>query len=295
MAQQQHGAFDDVVLVVLADDTVALLVGELELPKVAHQDRRAVVLGNDDIAEVVEGPHQADAADDITELAAIEHAAAGIGVIVADRIGDIAECDIKAHQLLRIELELILRRQPAEVRNIGNARHLLQGRDHRPLLDLRQFAQVFRVGLQNVIEDLPGRRRQRIEARRQVRRQRRVLNPLQDALTRPVVFNAVAKLQGDQRQAEGRARAHHCHAGRAVKLALERNGDLLLDFFGRQARRGGNHLGFRVRDIRIGLDREPGPRIVAVDADEHADHRHHQALAQRKADDPINHRAALRP
>ena len=54
VAQQQHGAFDDVVLVVLADDAVALLVGELQLAEVAHQDRRAVVLGDDDIAEVVE-------------------------------------------------------------------------------------------------------------------------------------------------------------------------------------------------------------------------------------------------
>ena len=106
VAQQQHGSFDDVVLVVLADDTVALLVAELELAEIAHQDRRAVVLGNDDIAEIVERLHQADAADHVAELAAIEHAAAGIGVVGADRIGDVVERNIEAHELLRIELEL---------------------------------------------------------------------------------------------------------------------------------------------------------------------------------------------
>ncbi len=90
VAQQQHGSLDDVVLVVLADDAMALLVAELELAEIAHQDRRAVVLGDDDVAEIVERLHEADAADHVAELAAIEHAAAGIGVVGADRIGDVA-------------------------------------------------------------------------------------------------------------------------------------------------------------------------------------------------------------
>ena len=78
-------------------------------------------------------------------------------------------------------------------------------------------------------------------------------------------------------------------ARRAVEFALERNGDLLLDLFGGEARRLGDDLRFGIGDVRIGFDGELGPRIVAVDRGKDADHRHDQALAQREADEPINH------
>src|SRR5581483_1701432 len=141
-AQQQHGAFDHVALLVLADSAVAFLVGQLQLAEIVHEDRRAVVLGDDDIAEIIERLHQADAADHITEVAAIEHAAAGIGTVGADRVGDVLQRQVEAHELLRIELQLELRGQAAEIRDVGDAGHLLQGRDHRPQLDLGKLAQV---------------------------------------------------------------------------------------------------------------------------------------------------------
>src|SRR4029077_17669463 len=114
-ALQQHGAFDDVAALANADDAVAFQVAELELAEIANEDRRAIVLGDDDIAEIVERLDEADAADDIAELAAIEHAAAGIGVVGADRAGHRAQRQIEAHELLRIELQLILSGQAAEV------------------------------------------------------------------------------------------------------------------------------------------------------------------------------------
>ena len=123
--QQQHGSFDNVVDAVLADDTVALLIAELQFAEVAHQDRCAVVLGNDDVAQIVQRLHQTDAADHVTEFAAIKHAAAGIGIVGADRIGDGGQRNVETHELLRIELELILRREPSEIGNVGDSRHLL--------------------------------------------------------------------------------------------------------------------------------------------------------------------------
>ena len=288
-AQQQHDALDDVVPVVLAEDAVALLVAELQLAEIAHEDRRAVALGDDDVAEIVERLHQADAADDVAELAAREDAAAGIGAVGVDRVGDVLERQVEPHELLRIELELELGREAAEVRDVGDARHLLERRDHDPALDLRELAQILGVGFQRVVENLAGRRGQRIEAGREARRQRDVLDALHDALARPVVLDAVAEHERDQRQPERAARAHHRQARRAVELALERNGDLLLDLLGGEARRLGDDLRGGVGDVRIGLDRELGPRIVAVDGGEDADHRHDQALAQREADEPVNH------
>ena len=63
----------------------------------------------------------------------------------------------------------------------------------------------------------------------------------------------------DERQTERAARAHHREPGRAIELALERNGDLLLDFLGGEARRLGDDLRGSVGDIRVGFDRQLGP------------------------------------
>ena len=82
--------------------------------------------------------------------------------------------------------------------------------------------------------------------------------------------------------------------GRTVKLAFELDGDLLLDFLRRQTWRLRDHLHGDVRDIRIGIDGELGPGIIAIDGDEHADHRHHKALSQSITDEPLNHSAGLR-
>ena len=170
-AQQQHGTLDDVIHVVLADNAVTFLVGELQLAKIAHEDRRAIVLGDDDVAEVAEGLDQADAADDVTELTAVEYAAAGAGAVGRDRVGNVLQRQVEADQLLRVELELELGGHATETGDVGDPRHLLDRGDHGPLLDLGQFAQVLGIGLQGVVEDLPGRRRQRIEAGRKPRRQ----------------------------------------------------------------------------------------------------------------------------
>ena len=118
---------------------------------------------------------------------------------------------------------------------------------------------------------------------------RDVLDALVDALTRPIILDAVAENEGDQRQAERALRAHEQEARRAVELALQRDRDPLLDLFGRHAGRLGDDLRARVGDVRIGLDRELGPGIVPVNGDEDADHRHHHALSQRQADEGVNH------
>ena len=116
------------------------------------------MLGDDDIAEIVEVLNKADAADHVAEFAAIEDAAAGICVVGTDRIGDGIERQIKPHELLRIELQLILRGQPAEIGNVGDAGHLLDRRYDGPLLDFRKFAQILGAGIHRVIKYLPGRR-----------------------------------------------------------------------------------------------------------------------------------------
>ena len=66
---------------------------ELHLAKIAHENRYAVVLRHDDIAHVLECLDKADAADDIAKLAARKHAAARVGAVGADSVGDVLERD----------------------------------------------------------------------------------------------------------------------------------------------------------------------------------------------------------
>ena len=54
---------------------------ELQRPEVLQEDRRALVLRDDDVAEIVEAAHEADAADDGRLIAAHEDAAAGVRVV----------------------------------------------------------------------------------------------------------------------------------------------------------------------------------------------------------------------
>jgi hypothetical protein len=233
--------------------------------------------------------NQPDRADDEAEVAAGHDAAAGARAVGVDGGFDVCQRQVESDELLRIEIELKLGGDAAEVRDVGDARHLLERGNDDPALEFGQLALPLGVGLQRIVEDLAGRRCHGIETRCQSRRQGGVLDALVDALTRPIILDAVAEHDGDQRQTERAFRAHEQEARRAVELALERDRDPLFDLFGRHAGRLGDDLRARVRDVRIGIDRELGPGIVPVNGEKEADHRHHHALSQRQGDEGVNH------
>src|SRR5262249_3810646 len=208
VAQEQDDAGDAVTAVVLAEHAVALLVAQLHLAEVADEDRRSVALGDDDIAHVLQSLDKSDAADDDSELAAGQNAPARIGAVRFDRVGDVLERQVEAHELLRIELELELGGDAAEVLDVGDPRHLLERGNDRPSLDLRKLTQTLAVGLERVLEDFTGRRGQWVELRGEPRRQLHVLDALQNALTRPVILDAFTEDHSDRGQPEGAAGAH---------------------------------------------------------------------------------------
>src|SRR6202040_4299446 len=105
-------------------------------------------------------------------------AAAGAGAVGIDGGFDVRERQVEARELLRIELELELRRDAAEIADVGDARHLLECWNDNPSLDLRKLAYPLGVGFDRVIEDLAGGRGHRIEARGDPRRQGHVLDAL---------------------------------------------------------------------------------------------------------------------
>ena len=142
-------------------------------------------LGHDDIAEVVEGAHQPDAADDEALIAARDPAAAGIGGVVVDRVDDVVDSEAVTQEFGRVEIEPELPGEAAEIVDLRDAGNLLQRRLDDPALILRQLHQVLGVGFERVTVDLPLRRRHGVEPGGGPGRQGDVADAFPDALALP--------------------------------------------------------------------------------------------------------------
>ena len=77
-AQQEDDAFDDVIPFVIAKDAVALLIAQLQLAEVPHEDRRSVALCDHDVAHVIECLDEANSPHDVAEVSPRQNAAAGL-------------------------------------------------------------------------------------------------------------------------------------------------------------------------------------------------------------------------
>src|SRR5262249_20497167 len=205
--QKKNDAANCVVYVILSKNPMTFLVAQLQRAKIAHKYRCAVALRDDNIAKIVQCLHETDAANDKTKVAAGDHAAAGVGAVGLDGVCDILERNIEADQGCRIEFELEQSGDPPERGDIRNAWYLLESRNYHPALNFGQLPQSVGIGLQRVAVDFADRRGKRIETRGDPRRERDVLNALEDSLPRPVILGAVAKDECNQGQSEGALRA----------------------------------------------------------------------------------------
>ena len=287
--EQQRDALDGVGIGVLAQNAVAVLVAQRQRSQIAHEHGHALFLRDDDVAQVVQIANQADAAHHQTLLAAVHHAAARVGVVGSHRLRHLRQREVVFRQLDRVKLDQELRGDAAEVGNVHHAGNLLEARYHLPELQLRQLPQAARLGFQRVAVDFADGRSHGVEPGLGAVRQRHAADALPQALARRVIFTAVAKHHGDQRQAERALRAHHVHAGRAHDFALQRHGDLLLDLLGGQAVDLRDDLRGHVGDVRVSLQRQLGPAVAAVDGGQD-EHQHDDAAPlETLGDEALNH------
>jgi hypothetical protein len=120
---QQDDAFDRVVLLLVAELAQPRRDADDHAADILEQHRRAVVHGQDDIADVFRRHHAADAAH-VIELAALRiEAAAGIAVVGGERGFDLRHRQAGARDFRRIEQHLILHRAAAEAGIVGHAGH----------------------------------------------------------------------------------------------------------------------------------------------------------------------------
>ena len=105
----------------------------------SHQHRRAFLLGDHDVAQIVEGANLPDAANDEALFPADEEAASRVGIVGLDSLDDLLQSEIEAHELCGIEDDLELERLTPEARNVGHPADLAKGRGHDPGLKFLQL------------------------------------------------------------------------------------------------------------------------------------------------------------
>src|SRR5215813_9364452 len=103
------------MLLILADDTVSLQVGELQPTEVAEEDWRTVALCNHNGTQVIKRLDKTDGANDEAKVTAGYDATAGIVVIGTNGRFNVCQRQVEPHQLLGIKLKLILGGDAAEV------------------------------------------------------------------------------------------------------------------------------------------------------------------------------------
>ena len=252
----QHDAGDDVGGVVAARDTKLRHEADLNLRHIRQQDRHAALLGQDDVADVLERTDDADAAYVDRLLADRDRPAADIGIAGRNRRDHLRQGQAVGHHPAEIDLGLELLGLAAEHQHVGNAGHDSQPALHHPVLQRLELHDVHAGRpAQFVAEDFadgPCRRDHGLHAGRQFD----VREPVDDLLAHEVVIPAILELNADEAQAVDRVRADEPQAGRAGKRNLDRDRDVALHFLRRLPGALGDDLDNRRGRVRIGLDVE---------------------------------------
>ena len=164
---------DDVRLVVVTDHAEARRVPDLDGADVAHADGDPLLLGDDDVLDVVDVAYEADAADVVRLLADEEALPADVLVRVRDRRLELRERDPLPAQAIGVDAHVVLLRLAAVARDVDDAVDLLELALEDPVLGRLQVLQRVALALQRVAEDLADRvprRERRLVVRRAARR-----------------------------------------------------------------------------------------------------------------------------
>ena len=136
-------------------------VTDADLADVADADGRAAPGRHHDVANVVEAVDEADAAHDQRVLPVTDVAAAGVGVVGADRVEDLLEGEVVGAQPRRVEGDLVLLDAAAPGDDVHDARNAAELALEHPVLERLQLDERHRAGLERIAIDLADDARQR--------------------------------------------------------------------------------------------------------------------------------------
>ena len=132
---------------------------EFHRSDVAHVDRYAAAVGHDDVPDVVERRDHAFGADVVGAVHLFDVAAAGVLVVAAQRLEDVADGDVERIERIGIDRHLVLFEVAAEAVDLDDSRDARQLALDDPVLDRTQFHGVIplfvtRGNVERVLVDL---------------------------------------------------------------------------------------------------------------------------------------------
>ncbi|OAV67458.1 hypothetical protein Barb4_02461 [Bacteroidales bacterium Barb4] len=250
-----------------AQDAFAFEVAVFQGADVAQVNRHTVHGLYDDVRHVAKVADKTDAAHHVAQIAAINHAAAGIAVVAPDGFRHFRERKIVFVKLYGVNLNLVLGGDAAKVADVRDTADLPQAGNDHPFVQVGQIAQGTGVAFYNITVDFSCGRSERVQFRTGVVRQIDVVDAFRHTLPRPIIIFLVIKNQHDDGQSEGVLAAHHVQVGDAVQFPFQRNGNLLLYFFGGKTGYLRHNLHRHIGYIRIGIQRKLRPCINPENGD----------------------------
>ena len=148
-------------------------VGDDDARDVFHEDRRAGVRRDDDVADVLRRTQQAEAANQKLLRTALGVTAAGVGVAAAYRGEKLLQCDVVFLEPREVGFDFVLLHQPTHGHHVRDAGHGADLSFHDPVFERTQLARVMAGAGKAIPENFPDgrtqRRKTRLHAWRQVR------------------------------------------------------------------------------------------------------------------------------
>ena len=252
----QHDACDDFVLFVFAYNSLARHGTVADCGDIVDEQRRAVTLSHQDIADVVAGTEQTDAANQVLLFALFEETPAGIGVRPRERREDLLQRDVVSFEFVEIEVHLVLLDKSPPADHIRDPGHRLQLTLDHPVLGRAQVGRGVVVALEYVPVDLADRGRERANLGLDADGELDSLEPLQDLLAREVVIDGIIEGDVNEGQAELSMGKEPDRMRKAAESDLERDRHLLFHFFRGVAGEKGDYRNLNVRHVRKRLDRK---------------------------------------
>ncbi len=286
----QNDALHDVRLAVAADETETRREADVGVGDVLHADGDAVLLGDDDVFDVVRVAEEADAADGVRLLADVEALAADVLIGRLDGRDERLERLPLAAEAIRIDADVELFALAAEADDVDDPFDLLELPLEHPVFGRLQLTERVAGADDAVAKDFADRvprRERRLHPRGEVAHE---LEAVDDLLPRVVVFGRPVEIALHVGQLEERLRARVLQAGHAGQADFERDRDVPLDLFGAPPVGLRDDVDHRRHRVRVRLDVEVAVREDAGE-DEHGrsrkdDERHPQS----ECDESLDHR-----
>ncbi len=232
LAHAQSDDGPDLFTVGVGEQSLAELSAEPDRRDVAEAQARALpgIAAQHDVLHVGDRADEAHATDHGFEAAPFDAHRARVAAGLAQRHHQQVQRQALRREPRRIDVDLVLARDPARRRDLRDARH----RPHRrgdELIEQVAFALEVGWALERERVDLAHRRRVRAEARDDAGRQDalHLREPFEHARARRVEVAALVEDHIDVTRAIQRHPAHGLHARQALQLPPEPARDLLVD------------------------------------------------------------------